>query len=251
MTRLVVCAAFLALVGALTAACDDGGGNRRVIRVTQTDAGCSPASIALQPGEKVRFEIKNDGGDDREVEGVEGTNLDEVLVPSGRTRNVDYTAPSRGGTQKIKCYTPGGNSTIIELEVSGPAAASSGASAPGENGGQVRITTGTPPEAISVDLTTFKVTSDRAAVRPGPVRFTAHNVDPTSAVHELAVLRAKPGGGYQNMGEVEDIEPLKSGEVVLDLPAGKYLLACLIAPGEHGSTTDHFSEGMQLDFTVS
>jgi uncharacterized cupredoxin-like copper-binding protein len=250
MSRLVICAVFLALVAALAAACDDGGGNRRVIRITQTDDGCSPASVALQTGEKVRFEVKNEGDDDREVEGIEGTNLDEVIVPSGRTRNVDYTAPSREGTQKIKCYTPGGNSTIIEIKVSGPAGAAPDGSAPEVANGQSLVTTSTPKESISVDLASFKVTSDRATASSGPVKFTAHNVDPT-AVHELAVLRVKPGGGYQNAGEVEDIDPLKSGEVVLDLPAGKYLLACLIAPGEHGSKTDHFQEGMRLDFTVS
>ena len=43
---------------------------------------------------------------------------------------------------------------------------------------------------------------------------------------------------------------MKSGEVTLDLPPGKYVLACLIAAGEAGSTKDHFAEGMKLDFEV-
>ncbi|MEO6398003.1 MAG: hypothetical protein ABIP13_06010, partial [Tepidiformaceae bacterium] len=60
----------------------------------------------------------------------------------------------------------------------------------------------------------------------------------------------KSDGSYENTGEIEDLEPGKSGEITLDLPAGRYVLACLIAPGAAGSKEDHFQSGMKLDFEV-
>jgi hypothetical protein len=118
MSRLALALAPLALT-AFSVACggDDDGGDRRTIQIVQTDEACTPASIDLAPREKVRFEVKNDGGKDREVEGIEGTKLEEVLVPAGRTRSLNYTAPNDAGTQKVKCYVPGGDTDIIELKV--------------------------------------------------------------------------------------------------------------------------------------
>jgi uncharacterized cupredoxin-like copper-binding protein len=52
------------------------------------------------------------------------------------------------------------------------------------------------------------------------------------------------------MGEVEDIDPGSGGSVTINLAAGKYQLACLIVPGEAGSTVDHYQQGMHTDFTV-
>ncbi|MBA4181795.1 MAG: hypothetical protein C0506_14490 [Anaerolinea sp.] len=106
----------LAATGAI--ACGGDNGSRRVITITQTDDGCAPPSINLAVGEKVKFEVKNEGARDREVEGVDGTKLEEVLVPSGKTRSLNFTAPNEAGTGKVKCYVPGGNTTIIELKVS-------------------------------------------------------------------------------------------------------------------------------------
>jgi len=87
------------------------------------------------------------------------------------------------------------------------------------------------------------------SVPAGPIRFRATNAS-KSMVHELAVLRIKDDGSFENTGEVEDVDPGKSGEITLDLPAGKYLLACVLVPGEAGSTVDHFKEGMKTEFAV-
>ena len=107
------------LLGAAAFGCsDDDDTTRRVVPITQTDDSCTPTTIDLAAGEKVKFEVKNEGGKDREVEGIEGTKLEEVLVPSGKTRNLNFTAPSKAGTGKIKCYVPGGNTAVIELKVS-------------------------------------------------------------------------------------------------------------------------------------
>src|SRR4051794_40822625 len=112
MRRLAPCLALASLAvlsAALAAACDDDDSPRRTVQIVQTDSDCSPASIDVKTGEKLTFEIKNNGKKDKEVEGIEGTKLEEVLVPSGRTRSIDYDAPGIEGAQKVKCYVPGGS----------------------------------------------------------------------------------------------------------------------------------------------
>jgi hypothetical protein len=99
------------------AACGADDTDRRVIQITQTNDACSPDSIDLAAGEKVKFEIKNESSKDKEIEGIEGTKLDELLVPSGKTRTLNYAAPGKAGVQKVKCYVPGGTATIISLNV--------------------------------------------------------------------------------------------------------------------------------------
>ncbi|MEP6871231.1 MAG: cupredoxin domain-containing protein, partial [Anaerolineaceae bacterium] len=233
------------ILASLAVACgSDDGLPRRVITITQTDDGCGPASIELATGEKVQFEVKNDGKKDREIEGVDGTKLEEVLVPSGRTRNLDYTAPGSAGAGKIKCYIPGGNTTIIELAIAGDAKTSAGGIHATSNSLK---TTKPAQDTVNVKLVTFEVSADKLSVSKGATKFIATNASKTD-VHELAVLREKSDGSFENTGEIEDIDPGKSGEMTLDLPAGKYVLACLIVPGEAGSKEDHFKSGMKRDF---
>jgi uncharacterized cupredoxin-like copper-binding protein len=66
----------------------------------------------------------------------------------------------------------------------------------------------------------------------------------------LAVLRVKEDGGFDVMGEIEDIPAGESGMIRLQLDSGTYELSCLIVPGEAGSTADHYAEGMHTEFTV-
>lgn len=109
-------------LGALLAACsgDGGGSGGREIEIVATDSGCTPATVQAQTKEKLTFKVVNQAKDDRELEGIEGTKLEEVLIPSGRSRRINYTTPGNAGTQKIKCYIPGGPTTIIELRISAP-----------------------------------------------------------------------------------------------------------------------------------
>jgi plastocyanin len=100
---------------ALFAACGSSGAGAREIAITQTDDGCTPASVAVTAGEKLKFVVKNDSSKDSEIEGVEGTSLEELEIPEGKTRTAGYTVPKGGGVHKVKCYQPDGASTIIEL----------------------------------------------------------------------------------------------------------------------------------------
>ncbi len=233
--------------GALAAACGGAGADRRIIQIRQTDESCTPATVEVAAGEKVTFEVTNAGKKDAEIEGIDGMRLEELLVPSGKTRSQSWTAPGSAGVQKLKCYVPGGQSTIIEVNVTGKTGA---ATSGGTDQAASRGTTKAPKVTVTVDLTEYRVIVDRASVAAGPTKFAARNLS-KSEVHELAVLYVKADGSFENMGEVEDIDPGKSGEIVLDLPKGRYVLACVIVPGEAGSKVDHYKEGMRLDFEVS
>jgi iron uptake system component EfeO len=107
-----------------------------------------------------------------------------------------------------------------------------------------------PQTSVTVDLVDYQVKPSTASVSRGPTRFTATNQS-NDMTHELAVLRVKSDGSLENEGEIEDLSPGASGSITLDLPAGRYQLACLIAPGEFGSTVDHYKQGMHVDFSVT
>jgi uncharacterized cupredoxin-like copper-binding protein len=104
-------------------------------------------------------------------------------------------------------------------------------------------------DTVTADLASYTIKPDKASVAAGPVKFIAKNASP-SEVHELAVLRIRDDGSFQNGGEIEDLKPGRSGEIVLDLHRGKYELACLIVSGQEGSTVDHYKEGMRIAFEV-
>lgn len=103
-------------------------------------------------------------------------------------------------------------------------------------------------ETVDVDLTEWAVSPSMPAVRAGKVTFVAHNRS-AGMVHELAILRID-GANKENVKEIEDIDPGKSGKVTVTLKPGEYELACVIAPGEAGSTVDHYQQGMRSAFTV-
>ncbi len=220
-------AALLASATVLLTACGGGSDSspRRTIDITQTDETCTPDAITVTPGEKITFVVRNEGKKDREIEGIDGMKLEELLIPAGKQRSMDWTAPGNIGQQKIKCYVPGGSTVLVEVNVKQPS------------------------DTVTAKLLEFSITADKASVSAGLVRFVAQNTS-KSLVHELAVLRLKDDGSYDNLGEVEDIKPGKSGGVAIDLPAGHYLLACLIVPGEAGSTVDHLKQGMKMEFEV-
>jgi hypothetical protein len=114
--RYLYLLAGIVLVPLVALACSNSDNSPRTeVAITQTDDGCTPTSVNVSPGEKLRLAVRNDGKKDHEVEGTEGTKLEEVLVPAGRTRNVDYTVPNNKDVRKIKCYIPGGSTTIIQL----------------------------------------------------------------------------------------------------------------------------------------
>lgn len=241
---VIAVAGILVLGGA---ACQSSGAGGREVRITQNDDGCTPASVAVTPGEKLKLVVENDSSKDYEVEGIEGTELEEVVIPEGRTRTPGFTVPSREGVFKIKCYVPGGVSTIIELAAGAATTPQSQApGAPTEHGASFA-----PADAtVKVTLADYTVTPDATSLKAGAIRFDVTNVS-TDAVHEMEVLRFKSATSFEPIGEVEILKPGESGSVTLDLEPGTYRLACLVTKGEQGSTIDHYQAGMHADITVN
>lgn len=242
-TLVLVCLAAAAYAGV---ACSSSGEGGRAVAISQNDDGCTPAIIDATPGEKLDLQVKNNTDKDYEIEGIEGAKLEEVVIPGGRDRSAGYEVPSEGGPFKIKCYVPGGSSTILEVRISG---ASSASPSPGASSTATSSAQASADTTVTVGLREYVVTPSVASVDAGKIEFEATNNSATM-FHELAVLKVKDDGTFENMGEVEDIDPGAGGSVVIDLPAGKYQLACLIVPGEAGSTVDHYQQGMHTDFTV-
>jgi hypothetical protein len=108
----------LLLVGLVSAfsACTESGEGGREIAITQRAEGCDPTSVDVVRGERLQLVVTNESDEDvYEIEGIEGTRLEEFVVPSGKTRKAGFSVPDEGGVYPLKCYVPGGASTIIEL----------------------------------------------------------------------------------------------------------------------------------------
>ena len=115
---LLIAAAALALLSALTA-CGDGGASRE-IKITQTDQGCTPTEITAAGGEELKLTMSNETGHIYELEGEGVAHFEEVVVPEGKTRSANFTAPDEPGEYSLKCYDPGGVSSEIKVRVAGP-----------------------------------------------------------------------------------------------------------------------------------
>ncbi|HEX5480896.1 MAG TPA: cupredoxin domain-containing protein, partial [Dehalococcoidia bacterium] len=95
MRRQMCCLAAAGFAAAiLMTACGSSGAGGRPVDITQADQGCTPATIAATPGEKLKLVVHNTSGKDYEVEGIDGTKLEEVVVPSGKTRTPGYNVPN-------------------------------------------------------------------------------------------------------------------------------------------------------------
>lgn len=231
----------------LATACQSSGAGGRELRITQTDDGCTPVSASVTPGEKIKLVVKNESAKDYEVEGIEGTPLEEVIIPEGRTRTPGFTVPGSTGVYKIKCYIPAGVTTIIELTAGAETTPQAQApDAPTAQGASF-----SPADSIvKVALVDYTITPDATSLKAGVIRFDATN-DSANHVHEMEVLRVKSNGSLQPMGEVAPLQPGEHGSLTLTLAPGTYRLACFITKGQYGGTIDHYQAGMHTDITVN
>lgn len=244
MSRFTIATCLLLGAFAL-AGCAASGAGGRPVDVTQLDDGCTPAVIEAVPGEKLDLRVKNDTGKTYEIEGIDGTDLEEVLVPEGRERSVGFNVPDGGGTYHVKCYVPGGVSTIIEIHAGGDGVAATAGGAEGDGDADL----GPSDATIGIGLREWQIDPETSSVAAGAIRFDALN-ESTTMVHEVAVIQIQEDGDLEAIGEIENLDVGESGSIVLDLPPGDYQLACLIVPGEAGSDFDHYQEGMWTEFTV-
>ena len=109
--------AVLALLA--VAACTSVGGGEEIPVVADETVGkmsFEPKVIKVAPGEEVTFVVKNEGDQDHEFESAEA-DIEEVIIPKGRERRVNWTAPSRPGTFPVYCDLPGHRAAGMELTV--------------------------------------------------------------------------------------------------------------------------------------
>ena len=105
----------------LLAGCGSSGEGGREVPITQGEEECTPQTIDAAPGEKLNLVVTNESDNEPyELEGEGGTNLEEIIVPQGRTREVGFDVPDEAGTYELKCYVPGELETIIDVVVTAP-----------------------------------------------------------------------------------------------------------------------------------
>jgi uncharacterized cupredoxin-like copper-binding protein len=103
---------------------------------------------------------------------------------------------------------------------------------------------------VAVKLKEFKVLPGKSSVAAGPVLFKVSDVG--ALPHELLVVKTKVAQGklpvrnnkavVKALGKVGPLKPGKSGNLVLTLKPGKYVLLCNVA--------GHYQAGQHAAFTV-
>ena len=101
---------------------------------------------------------------------------------------------------------------------------------------------------VNVTLQEWQVSPSATTVEAGKIKFLVTNNG--TMTHELAVVQVDADGNKREVAEVEDVEKGTNAEFTAKLKAGTYQLACLIVPGEAGSTMDHYQQGMHTEFIV-
>lgn len=99
----------LALVGLTSASgCSAAAGGQppREVRLILSEHRFEPARVEAKAGERLRFVLENRGQVDHEFES-EAARIEEVTVPPGRTRAVEWTAPARPGDYEFECDIAG------------------------------------------------------------------------------------------------------------------------------------------------
>ena len=76
-----------------------------------------PDVITVPVGTRVTFVIKNEGTVDHEFESIEKgeAGIEEIIIPPGRTRRVNWTAPSEPATYPVYCDLPGHRAAGMEF----------------------------------------------------------------------------------------------------------------------------------------
>ncbi len=96
-----------------------GGGQEIVIVAGERDGKMyfEPEVITVPVNAEVTFVIKNEGTMDHEFESIEKgeAGIQEIIIPPGRTRRVNWTAPSEPATYPVYCDLPGHRAAGMEL----------------------------------------------------------------------------------------------------------------------------------------
>jgi uncharacterized cupredoxin-like copper-binding protein len=78
----------------------------REVPIEMTNYKLSPATVTVKAGEKITFALTNKSDNDHEFESESGR-FEEVVVPGGKTRKIDWTAPTKAGDYTFECDMAG------------------------------------------------------------------------------------------------------------------------------------------------
>ena len=253
MPKLLALTVAATLTLVLAIACGSSGEGGREVQITQSEDGCTPTRIEADTGEQLKFVMTNETSGIYELEGEEGTEFEEVVVPEGKSRSAGFTVPNEEGTYPLKCYVPDGVETIIEIKAI--LGSGSPAAAAGDTEGQV-----------NVELSDFHIATSKETIDDGDVTFVAKNVGPEKE-HELVIVRTdlspdslptnldgsidESAEGVEVIAEIEDVAVGDSGRLTIELASGAYVLLCNIVDTQSGTEPlAHYAEGMVTAFTV-
>lgn len=105
----------LAIVTLALTACSTASAGRE-ITIEMTDYKLTPAQVEVKAGEKITWVLENKSTSDHEFESDEGK-LEEVLVPGGKSKRVNWTAPTKAGTYEFECDMAGHDGMVMDVVV--------------------------------------------------------------------------------------------------------------------------------------
>lgn len=115
MKKTVITAGLLAILGLTLTACSTASAGRE-ITIEMTDFKLSPAQVEVKAGEQITWVLDNKSGSDHEFESDAGK-LEEVVVPGGKSKKVNWTAPNKPGTYEFECDMAGHDGMEMEVIV--------------------------------------------------------------------------------------------------------------------------------------
>ena len=103
--------------------------------------------------------------------------MEEVLIPKGKTRTIPVTVPADAKELRLKCYSPAGPATIIEVDV--------------ESGDGHTYKTTKPAQATAeVTLDSFVIKPSIDSARAGAIKFVAFLRRDSNRIVDLPGLMA-------------------------------------------------------------
>ena len=117
--------------------------------------------------------------------------------------------------------------------------------------------------AVTIALSEHEIVAAPTSAEAGEITFNVENSG--AETHEFVVvstdlapddLPAAEDGSFDEeqieiVDEIEDMESGASEELIVDLGAGSYILACNVVEEEDGETEAHYAHGMHTAFEVT
>lgn len=149
--------------------------------------------------------------------------------------------------------TPAASSSVVSATTPAASKTAADATTPAADG-----------TVIEVQLNEFSVVASKGKAPAGSITFRVTNEGPDDE-HEFVIIRSDlaidalptdadgsvPEDKVDFVDEVEGLAVGASGEVTVDLAAGKYVLICnLVETEPDGTIESHYQEGMRSALTV-